>query len=460
MNLCKRAVLFLLRKKSRAVILLLILTVIGALVLTCLSIGRAADIAAASLRESLGGYFKITPDYDSGKVGYVNDALVQKVLQQGGIKAFNGMDIQYLMTEGLQLTPGRFTSQGDPKAHMARFLANTDSSLHEYFYLRSFSLSEGRPIGPDDRFAALISDTLARDNKLSVGSVFKASYNPESLTESMKKAIKEYDFTVVGIYKINSEQASVSNSAECDIQENFIFTDTAAIRSIIEDLSGNTSGGKMTTFTNGASFFVKDPGKLERIVSSLSGIPGYDWDSYKIVENNKAYNDSAVPLERMSGLLTTLMLVIIAVSVAMLSLILVMWMKDRKYEIGILLSIGIKKTGIIAQHVLENLIVALIAFIIAWGVSGFASDRIGGMLLGNITEETQAEENVHTDRQNYYDPVKTPEISAEEVLKIHAGVLEFLTIVGIGFLIVAVSTGVSSVLVVRMRPKEIFSSMS
>ncbi|SHH82348.1 MacB-like core domain-containing protein [Sporobacter termitidis DSM 10068] len=456
MKLYKRAVLFLLRKRGKAIILLFILTVIASLVLTSLSIARASDLAAEKLRESLGGYFKIEPNRDGGQVGYINDALVQKVMQQGGIKVFNGMDIQYLMTNGLQLTPGRFTSQGDPKAHLARFLANTDSSFHEYFYLKSFSLSEGRQIGPDDHFAAVISDTLARDNQLSVGGTFAASFNTESLPESMKKTNKQYEFTVVGIYKINSEQTSDSNSAECDIQDNFIFTDTSSIRSMMADLSGSTT----TAFTNGATFFVKDPGKLDQIVKSLPSIPGYDWSGYKISENNKAYDDSAVPLERLSGLLITLTIVIVVVSAAMLSLILVMWMKDRKYEIGILLSVGYGKMNIIAQHIAENLLVAILAFLLAWGVSGIAAQQAGSMLLGNITAASDTAEDKQTSPQMYIDPVKAPEINPEEALTIRTGVTEFLLIVGIGFLIVIVSTGISSIMVIRMKPKEIFSSLS
>jgi heptosyltransferase-2 len=58
------------------------------------------------------------------------------------------------------------------------------------------------------------------------------------------------------------------------------------------------------------------------------------------------------------------------------------------------------------------------------------------------------------------DPVKTPEVHPEEVLAIRTGVAEFSMVVGIGFLIVIVSTGISSVMVLRMKPKEIFSSLS
>ncbi len=457
MSLYKRAILFLTRKKNKTIVLLLILTIISTLVLTCLSVGRAADIAAADLRKSLGGYFKIESDYDSGQVGFADDNLVQDVIQNGGIKAYNGMTIQYMMTDGLQLTPGRFTSQGDPKASMARFLSNTDSSLHEYFYLRSFSLTEGRHINPDDQFTAVISSVLASDNNLTVGDSFTVSYPPETLPDDTDQFQTQYDLTVIGIYAVESEQTSNSSDvAECDIQENFIFTDTASLRAMQENLTGK----RTTRFSSGVAFFVSDPRELNSIVDRLSDLTDYDWDGFKIIKNNKAYNDSAVPLERMAGLITTFLLIIIFVSVVMLSLILVMWMKDRKYEIGILLSVGIRKTGIIAQHITENLLIAVLAFFISWGISGFAAARVGDMLLGGIAEQTQEVEGDHFSREIYYDPVEVREIQPEELLSIQVGTTELVTIIGIGFLIVILSTGLSSIMVIRMKPKEILSSFS
>jgi hypothetical protein len=272
MRLFRRAALFLIRKKSRTVTMLLILTIIASLVLTCLSIGRAADIAAAGLRASLGGYFKIMPDYEGGSVGFTDDKLVRDVIRGGGIRAFNGMDIQYLMTDGLPLTPGRFTSQGDPKAHMARFLANTDSSLHEYFYLRSFRLAEGRQITPDDRFAAVISDVLAADN--ACRSAIRSGFLlPEDACRRTGKIRTQFDYTVVGITKYPRRGTS-SGRAECDIQENFIFTDAASCRALREKLTGTIDAVRKRVV-----FSSKTQGA--RMMSVSSGHSGYDWDGFR-----------------------------------------------------------------------------------------------------------------------------------------------------------------------------------
>ena len=186
MSVFKRAYLFLIRKRGKTIVLLLILTIIATLALTCLSIGRASDIAVDQLRASMGGYFKIEANIDGGYAQPPGYELVQNIMAAGGIKAYNGMDVHYFVVDDLRLSPGRFTAQGDEKAQMARFIANTDSSLHEYFVLRSFALKEGRHVAPTDSFTAVISAALASDNDLSVGDTFTVSCYREYLPEGMK----------------------------------------------------------------------------------------------------------------------------------------------------------------------------------------------------------------------------------------------------------------------------------
>lgn len=457
MGIGKRALLFLLRKKSKSVILLVILTVIATLVLICISIGSASDIAAQNLRETMGGYFKIETNLERETIQPVDDALVQKVMDSGGIKAYNGLSISYMLTDGLELVPGRFTAEGDYKAHLARFLSNTDTSLNEYFVLRSLSLKEGRHITPGDKNKALISDVLAQQNGLTIGDKFSSAIDSTDFPDEQKNAVKSITYEIVGIYQIDSSQNTGSgNTAECDIGENFIFTDTNSMR----DTMGAVRGRDITSYANGATFYVEDPQQLDSIVSELPNISGYNWDGLTITKNNKTYDNSAAPLERMSGLTTVIMIVIIIISIILLSLVLIMWMRDRLHEIGILLSIGIKKAGIIAQHILENVIIAAFAFLIAWGIAGVAADQIGGIFLTSVSEQTERVQESNNQFQLYSDPIEVQKIESAELVNVQVGGIEFLEIVGIGFLIVIVSTSFSSILVIRMKPKDILSSMS
>ena len=207
-------------------------------------------------------------------------------------------------------------------------------------------------------------------------------------------------------------------------------------------------GSEMTLYNSGAAFFVENPKELDGIMGKVLALEGYDWDDYLIVKNNKTYEDSAAPLEQLSGLVTMMVAVIAVVSAVMLSLILFLWMRERMHEIGIYLSIGIRKMEIVRQHMLENLVVAVAAFLLAWGISAAASG-FTGQLAGNVFAEENAQEEF-----------EGQEAVEDSGLEVRIGAAELAEIVGLGFLLILLSTGVSSVTVLRMQPKDILSKMS
>ncbi len=439
MGVWRRASLYLTRNKKKTMILFTILTFISTLVLLCVSVGNASNASIQDLRERMGGYFKIEMDFSQGKIGRIDDTLVQKVMDAGGIKAFNGTDIQYFKAEDFDLMPGRFTGEGDEKAKLTRFLGNTDSSLNEYFMLEYYILTEGRHIAPGDSGKAMISDALAEMNHLSVGDTVTVRFHEERLLDEQKESVTSHSLEVVGIYTIDIPQTIASvDTAECDIEENFIFTDTAFIREVY----GEAGGGATDVYTLGAAFFVENPKELDSIMGNMMTWDDYNWEEYAVAKNNKTYEDSAAPLERLAGLVTMMVSVIAAVSAVMLSLILFLWMRERVHEIGVYLSIGIRKTGIIKQHLLENIQIAVAAFLLAWVISIVASGLTGQMIESSFVENSETEEQVSAD------------------LEIRIGVLELAEIAGFGALLILLSTGVSSVMVFKMQPRDILSKMS
>lgn len=453
MGAAERAKLYLLRKKSRAVILLAILTVIAALVLIGISIGNAANQAIGTLRETMGGYFKIETNRDKGYYDPVSDALVQKILNNGVIKAYNGMDLTYMLADELELEPGRFSAEGNEKARLARVLGNTDTSLNEYFRLRSFSLKEGRHICEQDSGKALISESLAQKNHLSVGDSFTVSFDTEDKTEEQKKQLTSYPLEIAGIFQIDVSQNSGSaNAAECDMAENFIFTDTDFIRGVM----GEALGRDLDTYSNGASFFVDNPKKMSTILKQITEIPDYDWNGYTVTQNNRAYEESAAPLEHLGGLITIMVLIITVIGSVLLSLVLFLWMRDRIHEIGIYISIGIRKRKIIGQHILENLSIALLAFCLAGIIAGAAIHTVE-----NVVQDSLETESYETQAKPY--SVNDEPVAGQDGLakiEIRIGILEMAEIFGAGILIVVISTAISSGVVLRMRPREILSTMS
>lgn len=444
MSIFGRARLYLLRNKGKSGILLLLLVVISTIVLLCVSIGNAADHSLAELRERLGGYFLVRNDIQNGGFEYVDDEMVQDIQGCGDIKAYNGMDTRYFYVEDAQLAPGRFTNEGDRKAKLARVIGNTDTGLNEYFYLEYYTLLEGRHISPEDQGRALVSEGFAERNGLSIGDTFSLRLNDENLPDDVKDGISSHTLEIVGIFGIEAALGAQSdNAAECDIEENFIFTDTEFIRNACEDL-----GYRMDTYLDGATFFVKDPRDLDGTADRVAELNGYDWEKYEITKNNKTYEDSAMPLMRLSGIVKMMVYLVAVISAVMLSLILFLWMRDRVHEIGVYLSIGKKRMEILGQHLLENLMTAVLSFVLAFGLCQLASGAVEQTVGAAFFEEKEAEAGEYAGEET--------EIPALVCI----GVIEIAEVAGIGGMIILVSTGISSALVLRMKPKEVLSLMS
>ncbi len=449
MNCRKRSVLYLLRKRNRSVILWLILFIITTLMLTCITIGQGADGAMQRLFQAMGGYFKIETDDKPGLNKYVDDEFINHIMDSYEIREFNGMDTVYFMTRDMDLLPGRFTQEQDEKAKLARIMGNTDTGLNEYFILQSLLLSEGRHITAEDSYKALISQELAEENGLSVGDTVSLSYYDEDAGRDWQA------FEIVGIFQIKSRQNSyTSNTAECDMVENFIFVDTQSVR----DMIGWTLEREIDSYRSGALFFVDQPQALERIVSDLAEQSERGMEGYQVVKNNKQYQESRLPLERLKSLTTLIIAIIILLGFIIVSLILLLWMRERVHETGIYLSVGIRKASILMQHMMENLILAFLAFVLSCILVAGTMPRLEKAVLavmdegawsqadesGPLTERDMAQAEMESDIEI------TMELNPVTILQI--GILE------LGVVILA--TGISSVTILKMKPKNILSTMS
>ena len=449
MNCRKRSVLYLLRKRNRSVILWLILFIITTLMLTCITIGQGADGAMQRLFQAMGGYFKIETDDKPGLNKYVDDEFINHIMDSYEIREFNGMDTVYFMTRDMDLLPGRFTQEQDEKAKLARIMGNTDTGLNEYFILQSLLLSEGRHITAEDSYKALISQELAEENGLSVGDTVSLSYYDEDAGRDWQA------FEIVGIFQIKSRQNSyTSNTAECDMVENFIFVDTQSER----DMIGWTLEREIDSYRSGALFFVDQPQALERIVSDLAEQSERGMEGYQVVKNNKQYQESRLPLERLKSLTMLIIAIIILLGFIIVSLILLLWMRERVHETGIYLSVGIRKASILMQHMMENLILAFLAFVLSCILVAGTMPRLEKAVLavmdegawsqadesGPLTERDMAQAEMESDIEI------TMELNPVTILQI--GILE------LGVVILA--TGISSVTILKMKPKNILSTMS
>ncbi|WP_343210147.1 ABC transporter permease [Anaerolentibacter hominis] len=457
MNLFHRALFYITRKKNKSILLFFILLFMSVFVLTGLGIQNASRDTAAALRERLGGYFRLRANNGTP---WIDDALIERIMTIEGIKDYNAMNVFYLHTE-LTLTPGRFAGEIDPQfdnqKNEPRFLGNTSSERYEYFLTNACELVEGEHLTGEDRGKVLISERLAEDNQLSIGSSFTADITEDlQVSEGMEKNIgKEYTLEVAGIYRINSKKDSSAFTPECDIVENYIFIDSETGKEIVNDLRGRGTD----RYQYGADFFVKDPKELDTIIKQAEELDE-ERENHFITVNDVVYQTSAAPLEKLGAIMTVLIMVVLVVCVILLSLILTMWIKERIHEIGIYLSIGIKKGGVVGQFLTECIGVFLIAFVLAAILSAGIGSRLGSYITQSAVGTEQEEEEENGDKKQDEDAIIGDYVKNTIELKIAIGWRELAGVAAAGVATIILSVGIASVTVFRLKPKSILSSMS
>lgn len=477
MNCIKRAFLYVTRKKGKTLLLFLILLIMATFVLTGLSVKKASESAQLELRQSLGGKFDIfvdwanspyvvkenvTEEYDeeSGKsaISYITYSTVQltpkniaAIKEIEGIKYISARLADLVPFEELSLFPG--TVPVDLKYfRYTKIFGVCETADDQLFTSDALTLAEGRHITADDSHAAIISQDLAEKSGLQIGDFITAhSYD----TEERGYTGKEIRVRIVGLFAPNAVEQFGETVTTYDKIQNRVFVD---LQTAVE-----IDGGSVNYGFSAINITVDDPRDIDRAVSDVKALSDIDWSAFTVYVDNEAYENAAAPLSALNELIVTLLAVIIIVSAVILTLILTLWTKTRIHEIGVFLSVGMKKSAIIGQYLIEVLMIAVLAFGLSFFTSSAVADRIGDRLLEQSirtnTEDDEITVGAASVDVGADDPIQKP-LPAENGIQVTVELDNLLRLYLIGTLIIIAAVSVSSVTVMRLKPREILSKMS
>ena len=294
-------------------------------------------------------------------------------------------------------------------------------------------LTQGRYITPQDERKIIISEDLAKQNGLKIGDTIRTSKNLE--------------LEIVGFFTPRELENPNDRVMTFDKIQNLIISDLASV--IAYENSPSVQG------FNELNVSVEDPQDMESIIAKVK-----DWKGFEITLNNESFENAASSLQQLSSLMSTILIVVLVVSVAVLSLILTMWARTRIHETGVLLSVGIRKLSILGQYTAEVLMIAILAFSLSYFSSSAIARQMGNMLQAEQSvSEVQEDDGLsgnrgETQNGNPDTVVESPELQ----VSIQLEELGLLFVIGIG--IVTVSAGIASISVMRLKPREILSKMS
>ena len=462
MNTLKRAFLYTMRKKTKTLILFLVLVTISTFILTGLSIYKAVDDSALSLRQSVGGSIRLELDENNRKnwqyqqaaggmlVDYVGapitDEDIQKIMSIDGIKAYNGLGDGSVFAKDFSFISGFSFGAG---SDYSRLPSVTDSEYFNFFTRKAFQLVEGRHIKEGDDHVVLISTAIAEKNALKLGDTITVQCCYDSGN------YPDVSLTIIGIYAYEADNEFNTTSTD---KRNRLIIDHKAMQEIMQR--------DVIQYDNGVDFYVDDPREMERITNQIKALD-LDWDSFTLTMDNSAYEAVASPLTAMQNLIVWLIVGCVAVSVGILILILSMWIKQRRHETGILLSVGISKSRIILQYTVEVLMIAIIAFGLSFFTSNLISQGVSDLIFHQVSESQPLPEielpddgTEYLDITGQYIPYDTSNVESLESVQVNVSPDHLLYIYIFGILLIAFSVSAASISVIQMKPKKILSQMS
>lgn len=270
--------------------------------------------------------------------------------------------------------------------------------------------------------------------------------NDETITQEL---------TIVGIYEIQS--TNEIGSAHFNNPVNTIYTDLSI---------GQTLTGSSENITS-AIYYLDDPENAEAFVELAKKKSDIDFDTFSLDANDRLYQQNASSLESMQSFAKMFVWIVVIAGSAILCLILALTIRNRYYEIGVLLSLGQSKVKIIAQQLIEVGLIAVVAFVISLGTGQLTSHYMGNMLesgsSSNVMQMDQKDDQPNDNQQKTNTQTKENflgnmmEGPSNQELDVSITGENVVQLAGVTAAICIVSIAVPAAYVLRLTPRQILS---
>ena len=272
---------------------------------------------------------------------------------------------------------------------------SSDSSMSA-FINGTASILEGGTMfeeGTTD-YICVISEELAIYNDLAVGDTIVIS-NPSLESET-------YTLTISGLYTSSaSNDFSMSMFGKSQDPANHIYMSANALQAIItasEEVSttvtddyGRESESKITG-TLAATYSFADTDDYYTFEQEVRTL-GLD-DSYTVSSTDiTAFENSIAPLNTLSTMAGWFLVVILIIGGIILVVLNIFNVRERKYEVGVLTAMGMKKWKVATQFICEILVVTMIAVVIGAGIGAISSVPVTNALLEGQVESQNSQQN-------------------------------------------------------------------
>ncbi|MGL4569919.1 MAG: ABC transporter permease [Clostridium sp.] len=484
MDFLFRAYLSVKERIGKSAILFFVMTTICVFVLSGLSIQSATEKSEVLARQKLGATVTLSPNMEKQKEQMRSEGGqerfkmertpitmedVNKVLSLNHITGYNVTSSTEGVADGFNpiTSSESTTSQSSNNEFGMKMPSDSnrvmgDVSIDGVLSLDGVSaftsgestLTSGTAITSEykDKNVAVIEKTLAEQNSLKVGDEIKV--------KSTTNTDEEVKLKVIGIYESTSEIDEGAMRNEAMNPYNKIYTPYT----VVNTLKGSSYKDKVDS----AVFYLDDPVNVDTFLEDGKNL-NIDFDKYTLDANSREYEQMIKPIENVASFAKMTVIIVGVCGALILGLIIMLSIKERRSEIGILLSLGEKKYKVISQFIVEVLIILVISLGTAAVLGNSISNVMANKLISKeVTAVEESKNSVSGDmgmpggemgRGGFKGPnnLSTSKVEVIADLDVSVTGMDYLEMSGIAILICLIGILLPSISIMKLQPKEILS---
>ena len=419
MSIFNRAYLYIIRKKVRNSILFFIVTLISLFLLSGSILNTTVGTISKNLYKDVNFGFTIESIDKSNKE--IEKDTLKKINEVAGVnqknyiyaKSVNVVD-KKVVQENQNIT---ITEEIKNKSNLVMMNGITSTKNNIDFKSEVLKLEKGRHIEENDQNKILVHEKFASMNNLKLGDKIKLEQNGKTV-----------EFEVVGIF--SGEKTNNFEGLSSDFIENTVYTDYNSSQKLLN----YSSKTKVTSVEYG----VNNPAELDDIIKNVESL---GINNILISKSNKNYELVTSSVESVTKLTNMIRIGSVIVGVVILSLVLMFWIRERLYEIGVLLSLGISKINLILQFVVETLMVTIFGFLSALGLEFILLKYLSRNITKVFSEDL-------------------PKIISDELTKISINGSNIIGVIIVMITIVMISVIVALLPILKTKPKKILTQIN
>ncbi|CZQ95292.1 MULTISPECIES: ABC transporter permease [Bacillota] len=423
----KNALAYITRTRNRSLIIFIILTIVLSCLYSCLTIMKSSNEIEKALYESSNSsisitkkdsqYFNVNQFKDIEKLKEIEEIIIQfdALAKLKDAKVVSGE--QRINREDLS----------DEFKNVVSLEATNNTKRNILFSSGVFTIKEGKNIEENDKNSIIVHEEFAKQNNLKLGD----EVDLELLDIEKSGTIESHKFKIIGIFSGKKQETYTGLSS--DFSENMVFVDYSTSQEILNKSEDNKIANKILMYSASLESTDLALNKLKELK--------IDESKYSVEKDNNAFEESLESVSGIKHIIKIMTYSIMLGGMIVLSLILILWLRERIYEIGIFLSIGTSKLQIIMQFIFELIFISIPSI-------------ISCLFLGNVLLKVIVDGFINSENSM---------ISGGSLINNSSFMLNITTL-GQSYLIlisiIVLSVVFASSLILIKKPKEILSKIS